>query len=156
MLLEEHLLPLALGACALAAVAATLSAAMANPEARNRRHRMYGFPVIFWANASWLTPYERSSISSIANNMTGLCRGGFPGRALQGGKPERRFLSVHGAVSPTSHPRVWGVDRPFFFGREPALSLAASSLRGRWRASVLLRRQLRSKLSREAIADRTQ
>jgi hypothetical protein len=148
MLLEEHLLPLALGACALAAVATTLSAAMANPEARNRRHRMYGFPVIFWANASWLTPYERSSISSIANNMTGLCRGGFPGRALQGGKPQRRYLSVH--------PRVWGVDRPFFFGREPALSLAASSLRGRWRASVLLRRQLRSKLSREAIADRIQ
>jgi hypothetical protein len=47
MLLEEHLLPLAVGACALAAVAATMSAAIANPEASNRRHRMHGFPVIF-------------------------------------------------------------------------------------------------------------
>lgn len=117
MLLEEHLLPLAFGACALAAVAATLSAAMANPEARNRRHRMHGFPVIFWANASWLTPYERSSISSIANNVTGLCHGGFPAGRCRASKPLAPFLSVHGAVSPISHPRVWGVDRPFFFGR---------------------------------------
>jgi hypothetical protein len=84
MLLEEHLLPLAFGACALAAAAATLSAAMANPEARNRRHRIHGFPMIIWANASWLKPYERSSISSIANNMTSLCHGGFSGRAAGG------------------------------------------------------------------------